>query len=626
MMRVIPSKICYSVFCALMVLACLHSPALAAPDEDLQTLEMFYEGKDLVVSATRNPKPISQTAENVTVVTAAEIEALGAHTLVDVLSTVTGFQVSDRGGLGSFNDFSIQGADVFHILVMLDGVALNFMGSQFIDIAAIPVQNIERIEIIKGSGSSSWGSALGGVINIVTKSPLDGRTLGGALSFSAGERETRDSRGEASGTFGPLGYYLYAGNLTSGGFRPNTAVDHNNLYAKLRWELPERGNLLFTVAYDRGVVGDGDSSTNNYFSRFRKRYFLSTLAFNYPLSDKLDLDLSLRTTYKRTVDFGNYLRDDPNADPPINAGDPLSDIKARESSDGGSAKLTWREGINSLAVGIDYDHLDIDSDPNQTGGVKLISDKYGLFLIDTLSFGNVAVTPGIRYDRMRPVGDFISPSLGIAWSLNDKTILRAYGARGYSLPLLSPGSTQQEVITVQTGVETTQIPYLWLKTTLFWNHLSDVEAYDENWNLVQEKQLKQGVEVEAKTVPFFNTSLSAGYTFVDATNRETGEVLPDIPRQLVKTGLHYDDRRSIRGTLTGRYGWLNSSANPNANLNAQYNAIIWDLSLSKKIFTHRDLALELFFNAHNLFNGAQYSRGDLKNARRWLEGGIRFNF
>ena len=596
---------------ALLLLASPHSPAMAASDEDLQTLGMYYEKEDLVVSATRNPKPLSQSAENITIVTAAEIEMMGAHTLVDVFANIPGIQASDLGGPGFFNDFSIQGADTNHILVMLDGVTLNFYGNPFVDIAGIPIQNIERIEIVKGPGSSSWGSALGAVINIVTKSPLEGKKVGGTLSFSGGESGTRDSRGEASGTVGPLGYYIYAGNLRSEGFRPNTAVDQNDLYAKLRWDLPEKGSLQFSIAYDRGTVGAGDTFIyDNDLKRLRRRYFLSTFSFNYPITDKIDLDLSVHTTYKMNQSFSIFTG-------------PLNLI--RESTDGWSAKLTWREAINSLVVGTDYDHLD-----SEYPWFHLFSDKYGVFLNDTLSLGNVSITPGIRYDRMRPVGDFFSPSLGVAWNPTDKVTLRAYGAHGYSLPLLcpvrNPLPSQEQVTTLQAGVETTYIPWLWLKTTFFWNQLSDVQEQDPaNWQeIVLKKQLKQGVEVEGKTVPIYNTSLSAGYTFIDTKDRDTGETLQNVPRQIVKLGIHYDDlQHSIRGALLGRYGWLNSSA----YFNGKYNAIIWDLNLSKQLLRSDKTAVELFFNAHNIFNGAQYSgQDDLKNTRRWFEGGIRFSF
>ncbi|HEX2769658.1 MAG TPA: TonB-dependent receptor, partial [Geobacteraceae bacterium] len=571
----------------------------------------YYETDDLVVSATRNPKPLSQAAENITIVTAAEIEMMGAHTLVDVLANVSGIQVSDRGGPGLFNDFSIHGADVNQILVMLDGVTLNFFGNPFVDISGIPLQIIDRVEIVKGPGSSSWGSALGAVINIVTKSPLEGRNMGGTLSFSGGESGTRDSRGELSGTVGPIGYYLYAGNLRSDGLRPNSGVDQNDIYAKLRWDFPEKGSLLFSIAYDHGIAGVGDTLDKfDVLLGFRRRNFLSTLSFNYPITDKIDLDLSLHTTYKKTHQF-------------VIVGE-FAEVTARESSDGGSAKLTWREGINTLAVGADYDHLD-----SEYPWFHRFSDKYGVFLNDTLSLGDFGITPGIRYDRMRPVGDFFSPSLGVAWNPTDKVTLRAYWARGYSLPLLcpvrNPLPSQQKVTTVQAGVETTYIPWLWLKTTFFWNQLSDVQEQDPVnwWEIVLKKQLKQGVEMEGKTVPIFNTSLSAGYTFIDTKDRETGKTLRGVPRQLVKLGLHFDDNNSFRGTLLGRYGWLNSPA----YLNGKYSAIIWDLNLAKRVFKRHDTAIELFFDGHNLFNGSQYSgQDDLKNARRWFEGGIRFNF
>jgi vitamin B12 transporter len=597
MTRGISRKICSILLSALTALACLHSPALATPDEDLQTLEMFYEGKDLVVSATRSPKPISQTAENITVITAADIEMMGAHTLPEVLNNVPGLQTDDRGSIATFSGIFIQGADPFQILVLQDGVVLNFIGAGLADIAPIPVQNIERIEIIKGVGSSAWGSALGGVINIVTKSPREERKLGGTLSASIGEKLTRDSRGEASGTVGRLGYYLFAGNLASDGLRPHTALDLNNLYAKLQWELPNQGSLLLTTGYTRQTVGEGQIDSISLDDK--KKNFLSTLSWHNPLSDKADLDVSLRITSKRFDAFP----------PPVTI--------TRETTSGGSVKLTVRENIHSFAAGVDYDHVHYDD-----GTTMVKSDPWGVFLNDTVTLGQFALTPGIRYDRMNPVGDFISPSMGVAWNPNEKTTLRAYVARGYGLPVFFPGVPQEKVFTVQTGVETAQLSYLWLKATLFLNYISDHQTFDSNGNTILIREQKQGAEVEARTVPVLNTSLSAGYTFIDATNRDTGETLQNIPSQIVKLGVHYDDREhNFKGALLGRYVWWKAS-----DFNATYKPIIWDLNLAKKVLTVHDSTLELFFSAHNLFNGAQYDDGRFQNARRWVEGGLRCNF
>lgn len=611
MTRAISPKICSILISALLLLASHYTPALAAPDEDLQTLEMFYEGKDLAVSATRSPKPLSQTAENVTVITAAEIEMMGAHTLADVLNNVPGIQVDDRGSVGTFSGVTLQGETSTHILVMEDGITLNFLGSSNSDIASIPLQNVERVEIVKGPGSSSWGSALGGVINIVTKSPPEDRRVGGALSFSAGERGTRDSRGEASGTVGNLGYYLYAGNLTSSGFSPHTAADMNNLHAKLRWALPHQASLLFTLGYTREANGEGGLGAGVAIDD-RRRYLYATLSLNSPLGEKADLDLSLRRS-QRSFDEAVALF----------PGEVL--VSAPESLFGGSAKLTWRPPHQTVVVGGDFDHVKTDfhstfdvPDFFSLTDQHFRSDKWGIFLNDTVSLGAVAVTPGVRYDRAHPVGDFISPSLGAAWSLNEQTVLRAYGAKGYGYPVITPGSIQVKVGTLQLGAETSQVPYLWLKATLFWNRLSDVNVND-----VLTRERKQGVEVEARTVPLFNTSLSAGYTYVDARNMDSGEPLLNVPSQIVKMGLHYDDKRVLRGTLLGRYVWWNGSPDHAT----KDKAIIWDLNLAGKVFTHRDYAAELFFSAHNLFNGAQFNDDSgFENARRWLEGGIRFGF
>ena len=135
------------------------------------------------------------------------------------LNTVTGVQVVIRGGPVSVSSVLIQGSAERHVLVMIDGVSQNSLSEGIADIGAIPVQNIERIEIVKGPASSAWGSSLGGVINIITKSPDDTRKFGGTVSASIGEQNTGDYRGEVSGKVGNLGYYLSGGGIVSDGLR-----------------------------------------------------------------------------------------------------------------------------------------------------------------------------------------------------------------------------------------------------------------------------------------------------------------------------------------------------------------------------------------------------------------------
>jgi len=594
----------------LLLLLPLRLPALAV-SEDLKTLEMYYEKDDLEVSATRNPKPLSQSAENITIITAAEIEMMGAHTLSDVLRNVSGINIDDRGSVGTYSGITIQGSGPTHILIMIDGVMQNFLFTSDPDVSSIPVQQIERIEIIKGPGSSSWGSSLGGVVNIVTKSPREDRKVGGTLSASIGEATTRDLRGELSGTLDRFGYYLNAGHLAGNGLSRYGGVELNSLYSKFRLDLPEQGSLTLTVGCATDRRQDGEVPSWDYTMNTHHRYLFSTMAFNYPLNERLDLDISLRGLLNRNHYSGSSIE---------NSSIVWDRSSLGEDSYGGSAKLTWRQGIQSIAVGLDYDHVDGESWSEPPANLlEFKSDKWGVFLNDIIYLrgANLTFTPGVRYDRMNPIGDFTSPSLGVAWNPTDKITLRAYGAHGYSLPILLPGYSQEKVWTVQSGLETTLIPYIWFKGTYFSNWLSDVDYYG-----TIEDQRKQGVEIEGKTVPVFNTSLSFGYTFIDAENRDIGETIKDNPRHLLKMGVHYDDRRSFRGSLLGRYvDW-----NAEDKTTSRYSAVLWDLNLEKKFSAFGDTEMELFFNVHNLFNGAQYSWDEFKNARRWVEGGIKFEF
>ena len=101
----------------------------------------------------------------------------------------------------------------------MDGIPLNNLSDNVTDIGSLPVQNIERIEIVKGPASSAWGSALGGVVNIITKTG-SGNGPGGVVSASYGERNTGDFRVETSGKHERFGYYFNAGRLQNDGFRP----------------------------------------------------------------------------------------------------------------------------------------------------------------------------------------------------------------------------------------------------------------------------------------------------------------------------------------------------------------------------------------------------------------------
>src|SRR5512146_2197510 len=133
---IMPVSTVLTVF-AVLLASCPH--VFAQSTKEKSYLSMYFTDEELeVVSATRSLKSISQVAENVTVVTASEIELLNAHTLADVLRTVTGIEVTlFTGTPGGKAQAAILGADERQATVLIDGVVFNHPGTNVADIGMI---------------------------------------------------------------------------------------------------------------------------------------------------------------------------------------------------------------------------------------------------------------------------------------------------------------------------------------------------------------------------------------------------------------------------------------------------------------------------------------------------------
>jgi len=591
---------------AFLITLCLGlclSPCLAWADPDNEdTLDLYSGWQETTSSASRIPKPISQTAENVTVITAKEIELLNAHTLADILDTVPGIQIQHNGGPGIIAYPYIQSANPFFTQIFVDGISINNLSNNWADVSAVPVQIIERVEIVKGSASSAWGSAIGGVINVITKSPETERLISGSASASIGERTTADTRVELSGTTGKLGYYLSGGYLGSNGLLPTLDINSRQIYSKLTYNLPDNnGQAWGTFSYSRAGMGDLNYQAADFRERHDTLRMLASLGLRYTLAEGLEFEV-----------IGKHMfLDDDFAYPRISDGTPRwAPDSYKDQVTGGSAKLLWKTDSNMLALGADYNH-------QETEYVSVFFrkiDRWGVYLNDTLTLGPVSISPGVRLDHTRTSGDQVSSSLGITWQLNDKTLLRAYTGRGYNVPLLiSTDAPAQKIWTMQVGAESTAIPYLWVKGTLFRNMV---------WGTGVEQNLAIGSELEVRTTPVFNTSLGAGWTYTETTRTSDGTpVRPDRPTNTLKLALRYDDA-TFRGVLSGSHTNWNSPV----DYNGKYGGLIWDLHLGATLLKRENSSLELFFSGHNLFNGSQYIRDVFQNAGRWFEGGMRVRF
>lgn len=619
--------------CLILILACFCQRANAHPEEEISLLRMYYKEEELVVTPSRNPKPLSQTAENITIITLDEIEAMNAHTLTDVLKNIPGVQMDSRGGPGSTGDLHIQGSEFNHVLLMIDGIAMNNLASGFADIGAFPVQNIGRIEIIKGPASSSWGSSLGGVINVITKPAGIMEKPSGSIFQSGGEKKTLDSRIELSDKAGNLGYYLSAGNLFSDGLRPTNSFEGKNLYTKLRWDLADSTNLIFSLGYNEGAREEGQRPSWKYPGDYEVgsndfEYLFSTLRLNYFLNSKFDLTLSFRTSKQEVIKFINLLSTG------LELGKDTYDV----SIYGGTFLLKGKYRYHNIVLGADFEHGKLKS--NAIVDKKQEREEKAVFINDTIIINKVSFIPGIRYDHISIHDKFLSPSLGISYRASEKTVLRGYMAKGFNtIPLsyiyiddpdhfvVNTDLKVEKVFSVQAGIESTSLKYIWLKSSFFKHNIKDAldhAPWPEDPSKItavnQKKQRRQGFEIEIKTAPLFNTSLLAGFVLIDVKNMDTGERLPDVPRHTYDIGIQHVNKKSFQASLKGHYvRWDYPTG-------AQKTNFIWDLYLMKKIHQSGHKALKLFLSGHNIFDGQQYLWEEYKNPGRWIEAGLRCNY
>jgi vitamin B12 transporter len=643
------------LFCpciAALVLFCLSGIVFAQPPDNnspekikaasqyttKDELLLFWDEKELYVqSATRYEKPISQVAENMTVITAKEIEDMNAHTVAEVLNRVTGIFVDFQGqDFGSSSLLHIQSSmhpsfPERHALVLLDGIEWNLLNDGHAETNSIPVGIIERIEVIKGPASSSWGSSLGGVINIITKAAGNTARPSGALSASYGERNTQDYRGEVSGKAGPVGYYLFAGRQESGGLRNNRSFDNYSLYSKFSIPVSKDIKLGFTLGYSDPHMKSFESPDIDLTSRLFFRTFFATANLDAAITPDLSLNVSLRTFKQKAGQLNNIL----------STADLFLDNISDEETTGGTVKLLWKHGPHTAVFGVDASHGRDDQilEGIFSSTAHSVIDKWAVFANDTIVIGRFSLTPGIRYDHNNITGSFTSPSLGATYRLADRTLLRASIARGFTVPPMgftsggalfldpNPELKSESVWSYQAGVESGVCDHLWVKATAFYHDLNDaIEKVPFGGRTPADNDMffntggirRKGLELEAETAPFYNFSFRAGFAYLHTKTSSNADTDAAYEYNLA---VKYEDHDRFLAQLFGHYVWWGLD-----DPMAKYNAFIWDLNLRKRIFTSERKSAEVFLTGHNIFNGAQYASSIAQNPGRWVEAGLRIKF
>jgi vitamin B12 transporter len=574
---------------------------------------------EIVVTATRWESLKQDIAANITVITKEDIEKMPVSSAAEVLQYIPGIYVEFNGGPGSVANVRIQGSEIRHVAVFQDGVPLNQLANPQTDISYLPIDAIERIEIYKGAASSSWGSSLGGVINIITKDPDREKPFKADARTSYGEHRTSKSRGSVSGTLERFSYLLSLTHDESKGFIEHTEYNQDAVYAKVNYNLSEMSCLNFVFSHDEGDNADPLLNYPDFWDDIHRRRTYERLLFETSPADNLYLTLEGRhhRFYSKIDDVYQDRRE------------LYSDYN--DEIWGAGVKMKWDiVDSNTLNLGFDGDWGSYDW-INYTKEYK--TGNWATYINDTLSMGDFSLNAGLRYDHNDDFGSEVSPSAGVVYRLfGGKVLVRTQIARGFSAPpaswvhdpeLGNPELEPEIARNYQIGCEIQPLKPLQLKLNLFRADVKNLIRFNSITRKYEniDKVTREGVEGEIRANFDFGLALSFGGSYVDVRDDNTDQVIEDIPRKQFNASSIYT-YKWMTHSIVGRYIDHNSSYTETHD-----RVFIFDYLLKVKLPFLKTYGKPTLFGAiYNIFDTNYLYREVWPQPDRWVEGGVSFEF
>ena len=543
--------------------------------------ETAIEFDPIVISAGKVKQRLDQAPVSLSVVTAKDIKRRSATNLIESLETAPGInfvgnQISIRGSSG----FTFGAGN--KVLLLLDGVPVYASDTGEFNWDMLPPLDIEQIEILKGAGSTLWGaSALGGVVNVITKSPSPkGKLL---FNFIAGKYDkpyydewkwadtnrlyyTRQDV-SYSKKFDQFGLRISTGRFVSTGYTQLGDFTKYNLTGKFEYRFS--GDIKWTgyAAYsyiDRGFFvqwkGQNDpyevdeTNLDNY-AQTNQINLYSKLAI--PFSPRFAINI--RASLVRTL-MGNQFGEGSGFNPAIGQGLEF--------------QADWIPLYgHMLTCGLQY-QLD-------TGSTDFFGEHKGYFLGPYIQDEwkireNLRVTTGLRYDRYQLIDglkeDLFSPRFGINWQPWEKTSFRASVGSGFRAATIVERFLELSVMNFNIIANPDlEAESSWAFDLGFRHHITknwnvDISLFDnEYWKMIEahldlirgQVQFRniyrariRGIEATTNfSLPFrvrklkFTYDFHASLTYMDHEDLKWHEPLPYRPKLLttLKSSLHFGD-------------------------------------------------------------------------------------
>lgn len=538
----------------------------------------------IVVSATSNEKELTDAPATVSVISGEELRTRPVQDVAEALRGTPGVVVNSIGL--NRRGISIRGMEADHTLILVDGQRINAAGDAIAhadyDLSWMPVEAIERIEVVRGPMSSLYGSdALGGVVNVITRKATDEwkgsvSAKGGTASGDGGE--TYQVGAYAGGPIieGRLGLSVFA----EAHGRASTPDPDDANQTELEQKDARSGGVNLTWTPD-----DAQTIGLGYSYGVEERSYDTLRAgrtpYYYTSSDRVERQ-SYSLSHEGDWSWGETTlrayRKSLYRENKRTQGDPSGPHRLTDDVVDGHVSLPFPDW-NLLTLGGQWRHEQLE-DPTVNASGEEDAQHFALFAQDEIFIGDDwTLLLGDRADHHEKFGWHQSPRAYLVFHATDELTLKGGVGRGFKAPTLkqlSPGyeavggggrfvirgnpELEPEINTMYELGGSYEGDGWALRATVFQNDLENLietvcvvaDCSERAYQNVDEARIR-GVEIGGSVALPWDVDLDANYTYLDTENRTTGDELEERPRHSANVALSWRATEDFTARVSAEY-------------------------------------------------------------------------